>query len=187
MSQPQLSVLSLLTCKLSRVTEVATDARSYVVSERHLAKNTGSVVLIIPVGRLWYTCALASAFGELYPCIGEHRVGERAGQRSWWPPLPFLSCYSCPFIQSRCLYAASFFFFSCLKTDERVGTSIFLEQGKNKPLQQLNHKKPQTNRVSIVRRLQRWLWSPRAIWWQATPFGRVCVSVKYKSLLLTSP
>lgn len=75
MSQMWLSVLSFL----SRVAEVAMDARIYVVSERHLAKCMGSVVLVIPAARLWHICVLASAFGEL---VLEITMGEGAGQGS---------------------------------------------------------------------------------------------------------
>ena len=43
-------------------------------------RYTHSVSLTIPVARLWHTCALAFALGELCLCTGEcHGDGSRAG------------------------------------------------------------------------------------------------------------
>lgn len=108
-------------------------------------------------------------------------------------PLPLLSPYSCPLIQSSASVLHHFFF--CLKRDDglkelghqfyRSGVKINLYSYltiKHKPTEW--HPSPGGHRDGMVR--QGRLWSPRATWGQLTPSRRVCVSVDYKSLLLAS-
>lgn len=110
-SQAWLSVPSLLIWKLGRVTEVAMDVRSCVLSERHLARNTSGGFLIIAVARLWpisIVCDLslwrAVSLCWLVPW------GREQGRGANGPPLPLLFPYSCPLIQSSASMLCHFFF-----------------------------------------------------------------------------
>lgn len=104
-SQAWLSVPSPLICQLGRVTEVAMNVRSCVLSEEHLAKNTSGVFLIIPVARLWPISLwrAVSLRSWIVPWWREQGTGADGPSAASVPLL--LSPYTVI-----CLHAVSFFF-----------------------------------------------------------------------------